>query len=150
MCGQNISKISFCHLPKHCSSVRRSSVSVQSSAAPKLSTQRDFLESGSCWEGLYCPSASHCRPCSLLWQEVTPGTSEKGEEKRCFDDAVTGLHRMAEAGQDLWRLQGQSPLLRQGHLELAAQGPLQMAFIHFQGLHNLPGQPGPVPGCPHS
>lgn len=83
--------------------IRCSSVSVQSSAAPKLSTQKDFLVSGSCWEGLYWPLSSHCRPCSLLWQDVTPVTSEQGKEKRRFDNAATGFHRMAEAGPDFWR-----------------------------------------------
>lgn len=35
---------------------------------------------------------------------------------------------MVEAGSDLWRSLGPTPLLRQGHLELPAQDWVQMAF----------------------
>ena len=61
-------------------------------------------------------------------------------------------HRKLEVGRDLWRSSGPTPLLKQGHLELAAQDHVQMASEYLQGwrLHPLPGQPVPVLGHPHS
>jgi len=59
---------------------------------------------------------------------------------------------MAEVGRDLWKASCPTPLLKQGHLEPAAQDHVQKAFGYFQGgrLHSLPGQPVPVLGHPHS
>lgn len=50
---------------------------------------------------------------------------------------------MVEFRRNIWRLPGPATLLKQGHLDQAAQSNVQMAFEHVQGgrLHNLPGQP---------
>lgn len=58
---------------------------------------------------------------------------------------------MVEAERDFQRSYGPTPLLRQGHLELIAQGHAQMAFEYPQEwrLHNIPGQRVPVFGHPH-
>lgn len=60
------------------------------------------------------------------------------------------IHRMIEGERELWR----SPcaLLKQDHLEPAAQDHVQIVFEHPQGwrLHNLLGQPVPVLGDLHS
>jgi len=37
-------------------------------------------------------------------------------------------HRMGEIGRDLWMSSGPTPVLKQGHLELAAQDCIQTAF----------------------
>jgi len=42
-------------------------------------------------------------------------------------------HRAAEVGRDLWMSSGPTPLLKQGHLEKAAQDHAQMTFEYFQG-----------------
>ena len=59
---------------------------------------------------------------------------------------------MVEVGSDLWRSSGPTPLLEQGHVEQVAQACVHMAFKYLQEwrLHNLPGQPVPVLGHPHS
>ena len=59
---------------------------------------------------------------------------------------------MVEVGKDFCGSSGPTTLLKQGHLELAAQGYVHKAFECPQGgrLHNLPWQPIPVLGCPHS
>ena len=59
---------------------------------------------------------------------------------------------MVEAGRDLWRSSGPTPLLKQGHLGQVASDHVQIAFEYLQGwrLHNLSGQPVPVLGHPHS
>jgi len=46
--------------------------------------------------------------------------------------------KTAEVGRDLWRPSRPTPLLKQGHLELAAQDRVQMAFEYLQGgrLHS--------------
>lgn len=53
---------------------------------------------------------------------------------------------MPEFGRDLWKLYGQTPLLKPGHFELVSQDHIQMAFEYLQrgSLHNLLGQPVPV------
>ena len=58
-------------------------------------------------------------------------------------------YRMVGAGRDLWRSPGPAPLLKQVHLEQAAQDLVQAGFEYLQRrrLHNLPGQP--VPGLRH-
>jgi len=46
---------------------------------------------------------------------------------------------MIAVGRDLWRSSGPTFLLKQGCLELVAQGHVQTAFEYFQGqrLYNL-------------
>ena len=53
---------------------------------------------------------------------------------------------MVGVGKDLWRSSSPTPLLKQGHLEQAAQDCVQAGFEYLQRrrLHNLPGQPVPV------
>ena len=48
-----------------------------------------------------------------------------------------------EVKRDLWRSSGPPPLLKQGHLQQAAQDHVQMAFGYLQGhrLHYLVGRP---------
>ena len=55
-------------------------------------------------------------------------------------------HRMLEDGKDFWKSSGPAPLLKQNHLEQAAQDHVQTVLKHPQRwrLHNLPGQPVPV------
>jgi len=64
----------------------------------------------------------------------------------------TITERRVEAGRVLWRASGQTPLLKQGHVDPAAQEHVQMAFAYLQGwrLHHLSGQPVAVLGHPHS
>jgi len=52
---------------------------------------------------------------------------------------------MAEVGKDLWRSPGPPSLLKQDHLQPAAQDHVHTAFEHLQSwrLHNLSGQPVP-------
>jgi len=42
-------------------------------------------------------------------------------------------HRTVEVGRDLRRSSGPTPLLKQGHLEQAAQACVQAAFEYLQG-----------------
>ena len=60
--------------------------------------------------------------------------------------------RMVEVGRHLQRSSGPSPLLKQGHLQPAAQDHVQVAFEYLQGwrIHSLPGQPVPVLGHSYS
>ena len=57
---------------------------------------------------------------------------------------------MIEVGKDLWRSSGPTTLLKQGCLELAAQGHVHIVFECLQGWrrHNLTWQPVPGLGCP--
>lgn len=57
-----------------------------------------------------------------------------------------------EARRDLWRSAGPNLVLKQGHLEQAAQDHGQMAFEYLQGnrLQNLSGERVPVLSHPHS
>lgn len=50
-------------------------------------------------------------------------------------------HRLAEVGNDLWKLSGPAFLLKQDHLEQVTEDCVQMAFGYFQGgrLHILHG-----------
>jgi len=61
-------------------------------------------------------------------------------------------HRTAELGRDFWRSSGPATLLRQGHLEQAAQHHVQASLEYLQewALHNLSRQPAPVLSRPHS
>jgi len=56
---------------------------------------------------------------------------------------------MVGVGRDLWGSSSPTPLLKQGHLEQAAQDLVQEGFEYLQRrrLHNLSGQP--VPGLHH-
>ena len=53
---------------------------------------------------------------------------------------------MASVGRDLWGSSSPSPLLKQGHLQQAAQDLVQagLEYLQRRRLHNLPGQPVPV------
>ena len=59
---------------------------------------------------------------------------------------------MVEVGRDLQRSSDPTLLLKQSQLEPVAQDHVQAAFEYLQGwrLHNLPEQPVPVLGHPHS
>ena len=58
---------------------------------------------------------------------------------------------MVEVGKDLWKSHP-TLLLKQGHLDQAAQDCVSTAFEYLQGwkLHNLSGQPVSVLSHPHS
>ena len=58
-------------------------------------------------------------------------------------------HRMVGVGRDLCGSSSPTLLLKQGHLQQAAQDLVQAGLEHLQRrrLHNLPGQP--VPGLRH-
>ena len=55
-------------------------------------------------------------------------------------------HSMVELGRDLWISLDSTPLLKQGHLQQAAQDLVQagLGYLQRRRIHNLPGQP--VPG----
>jgi len=55
-------------------------------------------------------------------------------------------HRIFGVGRDLCRSSSPTPLLKQGHLQQAAQDLLQagLEYLQRRRLHNLPGQPVPV------
>ena len=55
-------------------------------------------------------------------------------------------HRMAGVGRDLGASSGPTPLLKQGHLQQAAQDLVQAGFEYLQRgrLHSPSGQPVPV------
>jgi len=59
---------------------------------------------------------------------------------------------MVGVGTDLLRSSCPTPLLKQDHLEPAAQDQIQTAFEYLQGrrLHNLSGRSVPVLSHPHS
>jgi len=54
-------------------------------------------------------------------------------------------HRMFGVGRDLCGSSSPTLLLKQGHLQLAVEDPVQASLEYLQRrrLHNLPGQPGP-------
>ena len=56
---------------------------------------------------------------------------------------------MLGVGRDLCGSSSPTPLPKQGHLQQAAQGLVQVGFEYLQRrrIHNLPGQP--VPGLCH-
>jgi len=58
-------------------------------------------------------------------------------------------HRMFRVGRDLRGSSSPTPLLKQGHLQQAAEDHVQAGLEYLQSrrLHNLPGQP--VPGLRH-
>lgn len=60
--------------------------------------------------------------------------------------------RIGGIGRDFWRLSSPDPLLKQVHLELVAQTPIQENFEHRQRrrFDNLSAQPLPVLCHPHS
>jgi len=53
---------------------------------------------------------------------------------------------MLGVGKGMWRSPSLTFLPRQGHLEQAAQDPVQagLEYLQRRRLHNLPGQPVPV------
>jgi len=53
---------------------------------------------------------------------------------------------MVGVGRDLCGSSSPAPLLKQGHLQQAAQDLVQagLEYLQRRRLHNLPGQPGPV------
>jgi len=53
------------------------------------------------------------------------------------------IHRIAGVGRDLCGSSSSTPLLKQGHLEQAAQDLVQAGLEYLQRsrIHNLPGQP---------
>jgi len=55
-------------------------------------------------------------------------------------------HRMVGIGRDLCGSSSPTPLPKQGHLQQAAQDPVQVGLEYLQRrrLHSLPGQPVPV------
>lgn len=59
---------------------------------------------------------------------------------------------MAGVGRDVWRSPGQTPLLKQDHMETVAQDHAQMAFDYHQGwrAHNFFMQLVPGLGHPRS
>jgi len=61
-------------------------------------------------------------------------------------------HRTVGVGRDLCGSSNRIPLLKQGHLQQAAQDILQAGFEYLQRrrIHNLPGQPVPVLHHPQS
>lgn len=58
----------------------------------------------------------------------------------CFGLPWAQNHGMTEVGRDFWRSCGPSPLLKQGHLESAAEDRIQATFEYIQGL----GTPQPL------
>jgi len=58
-------------------------------------------------------------------------------------------HRMVGVGRDLCGSSSPTPLLKQGHLQQAAQDLVQagLEYLQRRRLHSLPGQP--VPGLRH-
>uniref|UniRef100_A0A8C0ES58 receptor protein-tyrosine kinase n=1 Tax=Bubo bubo TaxID=30461 RepID=A0A8C0ES58_BUBBB len=81
------------------------------------------------------------------------------KQRPTFSELVEHLGNLLQANVHWLRLERSSgghlvqcPLLKQGHLELVAHNHIQTAFEYLQGwrLHNLPGQPVPVLGHPHS
>jgi len=58
-------------------------------------------------------------------------------------------HRVVGVRRDLWGSSSPTPLLKQGHLQQAAQDLVQtgLEYLQRRRLHNLPGQP--VPGLHH-
>jgi len=59
---------------------------------------------------------------------------------------ISQNHRVFGAGRDLYVSSSPTPLLKQGHLQQAAQDRMQVGLEYLQRrkLHNLPGQPVPV------
>jgi len=59
---------------------------------------------------------------------------------------VSQNHRMVGVGRDLCGSSSPTLLLKQGHLQQAAQDPVQVGleYLHRRRLHNLPGHPVPV------
>ena len=55
-------------------------------------------------------------------------------------------HRMFGVGRDLCGSSSSTPLPKQGHLQQAAQDPVQagLEYVQRRRIHNLPGQPVPV------
>ena len=55
-------------------------------------------------------------------------------------------HRIVGVGRDLCASSSPTPLLKQGHLQQAAQNLVQagLEYLQRRRLHNLPGQPVPV------
>ena len=58
-------------------------------------------------------------------------------------------HRMVGVGKNLCGSSSPTPLMKQGHLQQAAQKLVQagLQYLQRRRLHNLPGQP--VPGLRH-
>jgi len=56
------------------------------------------------------------------------------------------IHRMLGLGRGLWGSSSPTLLLKQGHLQLAAQDCFQVGLEYLQRsrIHSLPGQPVPV------
>jgi len=65
-------------------------------------------------------------------------------------DSQSQNDRTVDVGWALCMSPGPTPALKNSHLELVTQDPIQMAFEYLQGgrLHYLPGQP--VPELDHS
>jgi len=65
---------------------------------------------------------------------------------------VAQNHRLVRVGRDLCGSPSPTPLLKQGHLHLAAQDLVQagLEYLQRRRLHNLPGQPAPVLRQPQS
>jgi len=61
-------------------------------------------------------------------------------------------HRMVGVGRDLCGSSSPTPLLKQGHLQQAAQDPVQVGLEYLQRrrIHNFSGRPVPVFHHPQS
>jgi len=60
--------------------------------------------------------------------------------------SISQNHRMVGVGRDLWGSSSPTPLLKQGHLQQAAQDLIQagLEYLQRRRSHNIPGQTVPV------
>jgi len=91
------------------------------------------------------PSMQSCQPRTAVSQVQTQAMSSL---LTVSSNSVTESqnHRMVGVGRDLCGSSSPTPLLKQGHLQQAAQDRVQASLEYLQRgrLHSLPGQPVPV------